>query len=234
MLLDKDTAGHVMWRIIAILKGADRDEPSEVRNPPIWYRDHAPLLQQWFVIANGEERGTSHQLLQGLALLDKLDAAFDKTRPILDVLKASNGKKWEEALHEIFYPGVAELEYRAAVTGPQTPRPYAPVAVEFPLHPPKPVSLAEMLSVATGRSKTQQVALGHNFCWATSNPEPNSIWPASWVRASCCGRAARTRCSSRVMGRYLLNTLSASPRTSSSGPWVERARMRRARCCWHR
>jgi hypothetical protein len=164
-----------MWQIIRFLRRQDPTDPDEYRNPPNWYREYAPLLREWFLIAYGEKQRTTRKLPQGLALRDKVDAAFAKTRPILDVLRTSGGKQWVE-IHKLFYPKVADLDYQAAVTGPKTRRLAAPVYVDFPLHPPKAVSLAEFLSATTQSSKTIRISRGEGTLQLGGDYKPGAVW----------------------------------------------------------
>jgi hypothetical protein len=161
MPVDKDTAANVMWQIIRFLNHQDATDPDEFPNPPSWYRQYAPLLREWFLIVYGEKQGSTRKLPQGLMLRDRVDGAFAKTRPFIDVLRASGEKKWVENLQKLFYPQIGEFDYKAAITGPETPRPHAPVFVDFPMHPPKPVSLAEFLSATTRPSKAQEISRGY-------------------------------------------------------------------------
>jgi len=157
-------ARSVMWQLIAILgktQSAREANPDNWAKPPPWFKVYRPLLKQWYLVAYGDPvKGSGRQQARGKALNDKINAAFARTRPILELLKKHGGKAWEELLRTCFYPKVAELDQLAAESGPRIRRSAAYPAVDIPNKPAKEVSHAEFMSIATRPAEAQPLQRG--------------------------------------------------------------------------
>jgi hypothetical protein len=159
------TASNLLWEIIRIINrqhDVNAADPDKARNPPEWYRENASLLKEWFVITYGEASGSSRKPLVGPALQTRIDAAFAKTQPHLNLLRKGSGrKKWVDQLAQFFFPKVAEFEEQAVLTGPADAR-AGSVFVGFPERPAQEVSLAQFFSVvALRQSKPIEIQRGY-------------------------------------------------------------------------
>ena len=146
-------ARSVMMQIISYLRRvqpAAAADPDKWAKPPPWHSVYAPLLKDWFLICYGTPgSGSARNFARGKALQARLDAAFARTEPTLDLLKKHGGTAWQELLRPCFYDNLAELEQLAAETGPKMLRSTAPPSLIIPHKPALPVSYAEFMSHVT-------------------------------------------------------------------------------------
>ena len=152
-----DTAGQVVWEIIRIVNrqySVQDADPDRWKNTQPWFPRYKPLLKEWFLLTYGVEIPKGRKRLQGKDLRDRLEAAFQKTQPLLDVLHQSGGAQWTKQLRKFFYPRVADLDLEVAKT---MPRPVIIVPFEF-TERPKPVTEDIYLHV-TARQKSRPFLL---------------------------------------------------------------------------